>query len=289
LEETLIKQFLEAGVHFGHQTKRWNPKMGRFVFGEKGGIHIIDLQKTAQYLEKAQNFLEEVAGNGGYILFVGTKKQAQKIIEEEAKRCFMFYVNYRWLGGTLTNFQTVRRSVEKLKSLREKKQEAETEKMSKKELARLNQELEKLQKNLVGIEGMEELPSAIFVVDSKREEIAIREANKLGIPVVALVDTNCDPEKIDYPIPGNDDAIRSIKLIASLIAESILEGRDKFIKEARVKEAKVEKQKAASAKSAKGVTGEDEEELIEKEAKKKLGKKKIEEEDIKTKTKRSHY
>lgn len=244
MQETLIKQFLEAGVHFGHQTKRWNPKMKKFVFGEKGGIHIIDLQKTDRYLEEARNFLKEAASEGSCILFVGTKKQAQEIIEQEAKKCSMFYISHRWLGGALTNFQTIRKSVEKLKHLRQKKEEAETHKMSKKELARLNQELEKLLKNLSGIEEMKKIPSAVFIIDSKREEIAVKEAKKLGIPVVALVDTNCNPEEIDYPIPGNDDAIRSIKLITTLIAESIREGHDEFIKGAKIKDAKAEKQKA---------------------------------------------
>jgi len=276
LQETLIKQFLEAGVHFGHQTKRWNPKMKKFVFGEKGGIHIIDLQKTDRYLEEARNFLKEAASEGSCILFVGTKKQAQEIIEQEAKKCSMFYMSNRWLGGSLTNFKTIRKSVEKLKHLRQKKEGAETQKMSKKELARLNQELEKLLKNLSGIEDMERLPSAVFIIDSKREEIAVKEARKLGIPVVALVDTNCNPEKIDYPIPGNDDAIRSIKLITTLIAESIREGRDEFIKGAKIKDAKTEKQKAET-KLSKNSSVKNKEEAREGKGGKETDKKKVQE------------
>ncbi len=276
MQETLIKQFLEAGVHFGHQTKRWNPKMKKFVFGEKGGIHIIDLQKTDHYLEEARNFLKEAASEGSCILFVGTKKQAQEIIEQEAKKCSMFYINHRWLGGALTNFQTIRKSVEKLKHLRQKKEEAETQKMSKKELSRLNQELEKLLKNLSGIEEMERLPSAVFIIDSKREEIAVKEAKKLGIPVVALVDTNCNPEEIDYPIPGNDDAIRSIKLITTLIAESICKGHGEFIKGAKIKDAKAEKQKT-EAKLSKNSGVKNKEGAKEKKAAKDVGKKKTQE------------
>ncbi|MBU0683077.1 MAG: 30S ribosomal protein S2, partial [Candidatus Omnitrophica bacterium] len=230
LQDNLIKQFLEAGVHFGHQAKRWNPKMRGFVFGEKGGVHIIDLQKTSKRLEEARNFLRETALRGGGILFVGTKKQAQDIVEQETKRCSMYYINYRWLGGTLTNFETIRKSVAKMKSLRHKREQAEAEKMTKKEIAELNKELEKLERNLLGIEEMQEIPQAIFVIDAKREEIAIKEANKLNIPVVAVVDTNCDPDDIDYPIPANDDAIRAIKLITGLVTDSILEGREEFIK-----------------------------------------------------------
>ncbi len=276
MQETLIKQFLEAGVHFGHQTKRWNPKMKKFVFGEKGGIHIIDLQKTDHYLEEARNFLKEAASEGSCILFVGTKKQAQEIIEQEAKKCSMFYINHRWLGGALTNFQTIRKSVEKLKHLRQKKEEAETQKISKKELSHLNKELEKLLKNLSGIEEMEKLPSAIFIIDSKREEIAVKEAKKLGIPVVALVDTNCNPEEIDYPIPGNDDAIRSIKLITTLIAESICKGRDEFIKGAKIKDAKAEKQKEET-KLSKKLDVKNKEDSREKKGGKETDKKKAQE------------
>lgn len=291
MQENLIKQFLEAGVHFGHQARRWNPKMKSFVFGEKGGVHIIDLQKTAQSLDTACSFLRQTVASGGYILFVGTKKQAQEIIQQEAKRCFMFYVNYRWLGGTLTNFQTIRKSIEKMKLLRQKKEDVETdkEKLNKKELARLNKELDKLQKNLCGIEGLQTLPAALFIIDSKREEIAIREAKKLGIPVVAVIDTNCDPDEVDYPIPANDDAIRSIKLITSLIADSILEG----YQEAAGKGQKIKKMEAGqiaaeevrvsvSAKEGEGIKGEIEktvvkevEQEVEKEVEKEVRKKKV--------------
>lgn len=238
----LIKQFLEAGVHFGHQTNRWNPKMEKFIFGEKNGIYIIDLEKTKDALEKAREFMKDVTRAGSYILFVGTKKQAQAIVKEQALQCGMFYVNERWLGGTLTNFSTIRKSVKKLVDLENTKTDGTYEAVSKKEKAHINKEIEKLNKTLEGIRNMDRLPGALFVVDSKKESIAVREANKLSIPVVALVDTNCDPDMIDYVIPGNDDAIRSISLITSLLTESIIEGRNQFLagsvaeKEAKKKE-----------------------------------------------------
>lgn len=242
MQESLIRQFLEAGVHFGHQTKRWNPKMHKFVFTSKGGIHIIDCRKTAQFLEAACNFVKETAGKGGCVLFVGTKKQSQDIIEQEAKRSGMFFIKNRWLGGTLTNFETIRKSVEKMKSLRKRKEEIVTERMTKKELAHLNKDLDKLQRNLLGIEEMRKLPAVLFVVDSKREEIAVKEAKKLGIPVTAIVDTNCDPDGIDYPIPANDDAIRSIKLITSLVADAVVNGREEFLRKLSLNQAKIEKE-----------------------------------------------
>ncbi|HEY3056584.1 MAG TPA: 30S ribosomal protein S2, partial [Thermoanaerobaculia bacterium] len=216
-------ELLEAGVHFGHQTKRWNPKMKKYIFGKRNGIYIIDLQKTLKLFKEASGFITDLAGQGKRILFVGTKRQAQDAILEEANRCGMFYVNNRWLGGTLTNFTTVRRSIERLKEIEAILADAEKE-MSKKERAQLEHEREKLQKNLIGIREMDGLPDALFVIDPKKEYIAVKEAKKLSIPVVAIVDTNCDPEDIDYVIPGNDDAIRAIRLFTQKIADAVLEG-----------------------------------------------------------------
>jgi len=228
-ETALVKQLLEAGVHFGHQTKKWNPKMEKFIFGEKEGIYIIDLEQTAKLLLEACNFLNEVALAGSYILFAGTKKQAQSIIKEEAKKCNMFYVNQRWLGGTLTNFQTIRKSIKKLESFENMKEDGTYDNLSKKERSMTDKKILKLLKNLEGIRKMERLPGALFVVDSKKEAIAVHEANKLSIPVVALVDTDCDPDKIDYVIPGNDDAMKSIAFVASLISKSVTEGKSQFL------------------------------------------------------------
>ena len=218
-----MKELLEAGVHFGHQTKRWNPKMKKYIFGKRNGIYIIDLQKTLKLFKEASGFIADLAGQGKRILFVGTKRQAQDAILEEANRCGMFYVNNRWLGGTLTNFSTVRRSIERLKELEAILNDTEKE-LSKKERAQLDHEREKLQKNLIGIREMDSLPDALFVIDPKKEYIAVKEAKKLSIPVVAIVDTNCDPEDIDYVIPGNDDAIRAIRLFTQKIADAVLEG-----------------------------------------------------------------
>ena len=227
-----MKELLEAGVHFGHQTKRWNPKMKKYIFGKRNGIYIIDLQKTLKLFKEASQFIADLAGQGKRILFVGTKRQAQDAILEEANRCGMFYVNNRWLGGTLTNFSTVRKSIERLKEIEAILGDAEKE-MSKKERAALDHERDKLQKNLIGIREMDGLPDALFVIDPKKEYIAVKEAKKLGIPVVAIVDTNCDPEDIDYVIPGNDDAIRAIRLFTQKIADAVLEGynlaEEKFI------------------------------------------------------------
>lgn len=225
-----MKQLLESGVHFGHQTKRWNPRMARFIFGEKNGIYIIDLQKTVESIIQACEFLREIASGGGYVLFVGTKRQAREAIASEAARCQMYYVNQRWLGGTLTNFQTVRKSVQRLKELAKMKEDGTFEVLTKKEVSRLEKEMARLRKNLEGIAQMDKVPGALFVVDSKKEEIAVHEANKLSIPVVAIVDTNCDPDCISYAIPGNDDAIKSIGLITSLVADSIIEGRQRWLK-----------------------------------------------------------
>ena len=218
-----MKELLEAGVHFGHQTKRWNPKMKKYIFGKRNGIYIIDLQKTLKLFKESSAFVTELASQGKRVLFVGTKRQAQDAILEEANRCGMFYVNNRWLGGTLTNFTTVRKSIERLKELESLLADTEKE-MSKKERAALDREREKLQKNLIGIREMDGLPDAIFVIDPKKEHIAVKEARKLGIPVVGIVDTNCDPEAVDHVIPGNDDAIRAIRLFTQKIADSVLEG-----------------------------------------------------------------
>lgn len=228
VESTLMKSLLEAGVHFGHETKRWNPKMKKYIFGEKNKVYIINLEKTQGALLKACEFLRKTAQEGGSILFVGTKKQAQEIIKEEALRCGMFYVNQRWLGGMLTNFQTIKKSIKRLEDLESMKEDGRFDKISKKEVSQLNKEAFKLNKNLEGIRAMGKTPKALFVVDSKKEDIAVKEARKIGIPIVALVDTNCDPDVIEYPIPGNDDAIRSVKLITNLIAESIMRGRQEF-------------------------------------------------------------
>lgn len=236
--EELVKKLLEAGVHFGHQTKRWNPKMKKFIFGQRSGIYIIDLQKTAEHLNKARDFLRDTAAKGGKILFVGTKKQAQMIMVEEAQKCSMYFINNRWLGGLLTNFQTVRKSIERLKNIEKMSENGVWESLKKKETARLTKEKDKLLKDLGGIRDLKELPTAILIVDPKREEIAVREANKLNIPIVAIIDTNCDPDPIEFPIPGNDDALKSIRLITSLLSESILDGRNEFLTSSSVKEQK---------------------------------------------------
>jgi len=224
LANITMKELLEAGVHFGHQTKRWNPKMKEFIFGERNGIYIIDLQKTLKMFKEASKFVQELAAEGRVILFVGTKRQAQDAIAEEAQRCSMFYVNQRWLGGLLTNWVTVQKSVKRLKELDDMATDGRYELLPKKEVIKLERERKHLQANLAGIKNMSRLPDAIFVIDSNKEQIAVREARKLGIPVVAVVDTNCDPSEVDYVIPGNDDALRAIRLFTSKIAESIAEG-----------------------------------------------------------------
>ena len=220
-----MKQLLEAGVHFGHQTRRWNPKMKEYIFTERNGIYIIDLQKTVKKIDEAYYFIRDLAMDGGTVLFVGTKKQAQESIEQEAKRCEMYYVNQRWLDGMLTNFKTIQSRINKLRKIEKMEADGDFELLPKKEVIKLKAEQEKLEKNLGGIKEMRKLPSAMFVVDPRKEHIAILEAKALGIPVVAIVDTNCDPDEADYPIPGNDDAIRAVKLIASKIADAVLEGR----------------------------------------------------------------
>ncbi|RPI24389.1 MAG: 30S ribosomal protein S2 [Acidobacteria bacterium] len=242
-----IKQLLEAGVHFGHQTRRWNPKMKEYIFGERNGIYIIDLQKTLRLFKNALDFVTGLSSQGKSVLFVGTKRQAQESIEEEAKRCGMFFVNNRWLGGLLTNFATVQNSLKRYKELESQKANGFYEKLSKKEVARLERERKKLEKNLRGIREMERLPGAIFVVDSNKEAIAVKEAAKLGIPVIAIVDTNCSPDDVSYVIPGNDDALRAVRLFASTVADAVISG--KAVYQARV-EAEVKEAEDRAAKEA---------------------------------------
>ena len=220
-----MKQLLEAGVHFGHQTKRWNPKMGKYIYAARNDIHIIDLELSVGMIEKAYEFVRSVVAEGKSVLFVGTKKQAQEAVQVEAERCDMYYMNQRWLGGTLTNFRTIRTRIERLNKLNQMELMGEFDLLPKKEVIKLKAERDQLEKNLGGIKNMRNLPGAMFVVDLKKEEIAVREAKLLGIPVVAIVDTNCDPDEVDYVIPGNDDAIRAIQLIASVMANAVIEGR----------------------------------------------------------------
>lgn len=221
-----MKQLLEAGVHFGHQTRRWNPKMAEYIFTERNGIYIIDLQKTVKKLEEAYAFVRDITLEGKSVLFVGTKKQAQDSVKEEAERAGSYYVNARWLGGMLTNFTTIKRRIERLKQLRAMEEDGTFELLPKKEVIKLNHEIEKLEKFLGGIKEMKEAPGALFIVDPRKERIAVAEAKRLGIPIVAIVDTNCDPDEIDYVIPGNDDAIRAVKLIAGTIANAVIEGNE---------------------------------------------------------------
>ncbi|SMC65500.1 30S ribosomal protein S2 [Sporomusa malonica] len=220
-----MKQLLEAGVHFGHQTRRWNPKMAPYIFTERNGIYIIDLQKTVKKVEEAYNFVRDLAAQGQTMLFVGTKKQAQEAVKEEAIRCDMFYVNERWLGGMLTNFQTIQKRINRLRELENMEEKGMFEVLPKKEVITLRHEMERLQKFLGGIKNMHKLPGALFIIDPRKERIAVAEARNLGIPIVGIVDTNCDPDEIDYVIPGNDDAIRAVKLLTAKVADAILEGR----------------------------------------------------------------
>ena len=220
--EITIKQLLEAGVHFGHPTKKWNPKMAEYIFTQRNGIHIVDLQKTVKKFEEAYNYVAELAANGGTILFVGTKKQAAETVKEEAQRCGMYYTNVRWPGGMLTNFQTIRKSIKRLKDLEKMQADGTFDLLPKKEVAKKLKEIEDLQKSYGGIKEMDQLPSCVFIVDTRKERNAVLEAKKLGIPVVAIVDTNCDPDDADYIIPGNDDAIRAIKLIAGALADAVI-------------------------------------------------------------------
>ncbi len=220
-----MKSLLEAGVHFGHQTRRWNPKMSKYIFTERNGIYIIDLQKTVRKIDEAYEVIRDIAADGGEILFVGTKKQAQDAIEKEAKKCGMHYINQRWLGGTLTNYKTIRRRINRLHELKKMEEDGTFDILPKKEVIGLRHEEERLEKFLGGIKNMNKMPDAIYIVDPKKETIAVKEAQILGIPIIAIIDTNCDPDEIDYPIPGNDDAIRAVKLITETIANAVLEGK----------------------------------------------------------------
>ena len=253
-----MKQLLEAGVHFGHQTRRWNPKMKQYIFTERNGIYIIDLQKTVKKVNEAYFFIRDVAIEGKPILFVGTKKQAQEAIETEAKRCEQHFLSNRWLGGMLTNFKTIRTRIEKLESIEKMEESGEINLLPKKEVIKLMHEKEKLEKNLGGIRNLNEMPGALFVVDPRKEKIAVSEAHKMGIPVVAIVDTNCDPDEIDYPIPGNDDAIRAVKLIVSKMADAILEGKqgEQLEDEASVTTEEVVSEEQVEAEAAEEVSEE---------------------------------
>lgn len=266
MDTELIKQLLEAGAHFGHSRSRWNPKMGRFIFGERSKIYIIDLEKTAEYLGKAKEFLKNVASEGNSILFVGTKKQAQDIIEQVAQRSGMPFVKDRWLGGTLTNFKTIRNSIKRLKDIEAMQKDGTFEAITKKERAIFTKEMEKLRKNLQGIVDMKKMPGALFVVDAKKEEIAVKEARKLDIPIVAILDTNADPDFVDYPIPANDDAMRSIKLIIETVADGIMEGKKIFNQtESDRKEREAREEAEEKEASAAGVPGDlegEEEEVV---------------------------
>ncbi len=244
--EITMKELLEAGVHFGHQTRRWNPKMKEYIFGERNGIHIIDLQKTLKLFREASRFITGLAGEGKTVLFVGTKRQAQEAVAEEAQRCGMFYVHHRWLGGTLTNWATLQKSIKRLKTLKAMIEDGRMAQLSKKESARLERELKHLQQNLAGVENLTALPDAMFIIDSHAEEIAVREARRMGVPVVAIVDTNCDPDLVDWVIPGNDDALRAIRLFTSKISLAVLEGRSAF-----------EQTQIAEQKVAEGAEGEE--------------------------------
>ena len=247
MAEVTMKELLEAGVHFGHETKRWDPRMKPYIFGARNGIYIIDLQKTVQLFKETYQFVRDITSQGEYVLFVGTKKQAQESIYEESTRCKMFYVNQRWLGGMLTNFQTIKRSIDRLKKLEAMKNEEIYTLLPKKEILELEKERTRLERTLGGIKNMDRLPGAIFVVDPKKERIAVNEARKIGIPCIGIVDTNCNPEDVDYLIPGNDDAIRAIRLIASKIADAANEGRQIHEKQLQLEGAKEEKEAAAAA------------------------------------------
>lgn len=254
MAEVTMKQLLEAGVHFGHQTSRWNPKMKPYIFGARNGIYIVDLQQTVKMLQDAYTYVRDLSANGGSLLFVGTKKQAQDAVQEEAERSGAFYVSNRWLGGTLTNFQTVKQSVDRLRKLDEMLEDpAQTEGLKKRELLELSRERDKLVQTLGGIRTMRKLPDALFIIDTIKEEIAVKEANKLGIPVVAVVDTNCDPDMIDYRIPGNDDAIRAIRLFCAAIADAVLDGRSQH--EERAKGGEVAEQTGDREFASEGAEG----------------------------------
>ncbi len=250
MSDVTMKHMLKAGLHFGHQTRRWNPKMKPYIFGPRNGIYIINLDKTMRLFRQACDFVSQVASGGGYILFVGTKRQAQVIIREEAERCKMFFINHRWLGGTLTNFQTIKKSVDRLKSIEAMQEDGSIDRFPKKEILLMEKERVKLDRNIGGIKNMRGMPAAVFVVDPNKERIAVKEAIKLDIPVIALTDTNCDPDGLSYIIPGNDDAIRAIKLITSAIADVALDGRSKFKESEAIEEEMVEQALAESTEEA---------------------------------------
>lgn len=279
-----ISEALEVALHFGHQTNRWNPKMEPYIYGKKEGIHIIDLTKTVKKIQEAYEFLKKQAKEGKTLLMVGTKKQAQQTIAEEAQRAGLYYVAERWLGGTLTNFETLKKSISRLRELEEMEEDGRLDRLIKKEAVKLKKEKAKLEKNFSGIKDMESLPDCLFIVDSKREKIAVAEARKLKIPIVAIIDTNCDPEEIDYPIPANDDTIRSIKLIASRLVDGILEGQKESVKP--LKTAKEEAKEKVEEKAAEDK--EDKKETKEKEAKKEKKTPKKETKKKKTKAKKEH-
>ena len=260
-----MKELLEAGVHFGHETKRWDPKMKPYIFGARNGIYIIDLQKTVQLFKEAYQFIRDLAAKGEYVLFIGTKKQAQETIAEQSTRCGMFYVNHRWLGGMLTNFQTIKRSIDRLNKLEAMKNEEIYNLLPKKEVLELEKERSRLERSLGGIKSMDRLPGAIFVVDPKKERIAVREARKIGIPSIGIVDTNCNPEELDYIIPGNDDAIRAIHLFASKIADAVVEGKQIYEKRLQMEGAKEEKERAETAEPPKEIEVETVAEVTEEE------------------------
>ncbi len=250
MSDVTMKHMLKAGLHFGHQTRRWNPKMKPYIFGPRNGIYIINLDKTMRLFRQACDFVSQVASEGGYILFVGTKRQAQVIIREEAERCKMFFINHRWLGGTLTNFQTIKKSVDRLKSIEAMQEDGSIDRFPKKEILLMGKERVKLDRNIGGIKNMRGRPAAVFVVEPNKERIAVKEAIKLDIPVIALTDTNCDPDGLSYIIPGNDDAIRAIKLITSAIADVALDGRSKFKEAEAIEEEMVEQALAESTEEA---------------------------------------
>jgi small subunit ribosomal protein S2 len=252
-----MKELLEAGVHFGHQSRRWNPKMAPYIFAERNGIYIIDLQKTLRQLQTAYEFVQDVAARDGAVLFVGTKKQTQETVADEAARCQMFHVNHRWLGGMLTNYETIRRSISRLTKIEGDEANGVFEQLPKKEVIRLKREQTKLDNNLAGIKTMGKLPEAVIITDTRKEHIAVKEANKLGVPVVAIVDTNCDPDPIDYPIPANDDAIRAIKLICSVLATAVIEGRASVLEGADDPEASLEEAGEPEASEPESATDED--------------------------------
>ena len=252
MSEVTMKQMLEAGLHFGHQTRRWNPKMKPYIFAPSNGIYIINLDKTMRLFRKAHEYIVSETAKGGYLLFVGTKRQAQAIIKEEASRCGMYYINHRWLGGTLTNFQTIKKGVDRLKSIEAMQEDGSINKFPKKEVLLMEKERVKLERNIGGIKNMRSLPAAVFVIDPNKEQIAVKEANKLNIPVIALADTNCDPDGLSHIIPGNDDAIRAIKLITSSLADAVLDGRSRFKEQDAVVEEMVEQAMEANPEEVAG-------------------------------------